>query len=168
MGSLPPQILYAMHVEGKLIVRLSRTDIGVESLAFLLWIQRDICWPMHLSCGLMILHNYEFCFNVMDICRSVVYWRVIPIYQIQLIILDNTGQSTSRAFSNDCLAICINVEHIVSNICMHNGLVEYLIQHLKLLTRSLIINVKIPFIVWGHAILHAAFILSEFVLEAYH
>ena len=144
MGFHPPQILYAMRVEGKLIVRLSHTNIGVESLAFLLWIQRDICWPIHLSCGLMILHNYEFCFNVMDICRPVVYWRVIPVYQIQLIILDNAGKLISRAFSNDCLAICINVKHIVPNIYMHNGLVEYLIQHLKLLTRSLIINVKYP------------------------
>ena len=109
MGSLPPQILYAMHVEGKLIVRLSRTDMGVESLAFLLWIQRDVCWPILISCGLMILHNYEFCFNVIDICRPVVYSNVIPFYQIQLIILDNAGELTSRAFSNDCLAICINV-----------------------------------------------------------
>ena len=40
MGSLPPQILYAMRVKSKLIVRLSRTDMGVESLAFLLWIQK--------------------------------------------------------------------------------------------------------------------------------
>ena len=104
----------------------------------------------------------------MDICRPVVYWRAIPVYQIQLIILDNAGELISRAFNNDCLAICINVEHIVPNICMHNGLVEYLIQHLKLLTISLIMNVKIPFIVWGHAIFNAAFILSEFVLKAYH
>ena len=133
-----------MHVEGKLIVRLTRTDMGIESLVFLLWIQMDICWPIYLSCELMILYNYEFCFNVMDICRPVVYWRAIPIYQIQLIILDNAGELISRAFNNDCLAICINVEHIVPNICMHNGLVEYLIQHLKLLTRSLIINVKYP------------------------
>ena len=109
MGSLPPQILDAMRVEGKLIVRLSRTDMGVESLAFLLWIQRDICWPIHLSCELMILYNYKFSFNIMDICRPVVYWRAIPIYQIQLTILDNAGELTSRAFSNDCLAICINV-----------------------------------------------------------
>ena len=157
MGSFLPQILYAMRVESKLIVRPSHTDICVESLAFLLWIKRDICWPIHLSCGLMILHNYEFCFNVIDICRLVVYSNVIPFYQIQLIILDNAGELTSRAFNNDCLVICINVEHFLPNICMHNGLVEYLIQHLKLLTRSLIINVKIPFIVWGHAILHAAF-----------
>ena len=80
----------------------------------------------------------------MDICRPVVYWRAIPVYQIQLIILDNAGELISRAFNNDCLTICINVEHIVSNICMHNGLVEYLIQHLKLLTRLLIINIKYP------------------------
>ena len=85
-----------------------------------------------------------------------------------MIILDNAGELISRAFNNDCMAICINIEHIVPNICMHNGLVEYLIQHLKLLTISLIMNVKIPFIVWEHAILHAAFILSEFVLKAYH
>ena len=96
----------------------------------------------------------------MDICRSIIYCRAIPVYQIQLIILDNAGELTSRAFNNDCLTICINVEHIVPNICMHNGLVEYLIQHLKLLTRSLIINVKIPFRVWGHAILHAAFFIQ--------
>ena len=159
MGSLPSQILYAMHVKSKLIVRLSRIDIGVKFLAFLLWIQRDVCWPTHLSCRLMILHNYKFCFNVMDICRPVVHCRAIPVYQIQLIILENAGELTFQAFSN-YLAICINVEHFVPNICMHNGLVEYLIQHLKFLTRSLIINVKIPFIVWGHAILHAAFFIQ--------
>ena len=94
----------------------------------------------------------------MDICRPVVYWRAILVYQIQSIILENAGELTFRAFNN-YLAICINVEHFVPNICMHNGLVEYLIQHLKLLTRSLIINVKISFIVWGHAILHATFFI---------
>ena len=101
----------------------------------------------------------------MDICRPVVYRHVIPVYQIQLIILDNTGELTSRAFSNDCLAICINVDNLLPNICMHNGLVEHLIQHLKLLTILLIMNVKIPFIVWGHAILHAAFFYPSLSLK---
>ena len=73
--------------------------------------------------------------------------------------MDNAGELTSRAFSNDYLVICINVENLVPNIYMHNDLVEYLIHHLKLLTRSFIVNVKIRFIVWGHAILHAAFFI---------
>ena len=60
----------------------------------------------------------------MDICRPVVYWRAILVYQIQLIILDNAGELTSRVFINNCLTICINVDHLVPNICMHNGLVE--------------------------------------------
>ena len=154
-----------MCVDGKLIVRLSRTDMSVESFAFLLWIQRDICWPIYLSCRLIILYNYKFFFNVMDICRPVVYWRVILVYQIQSIILDNAGELTSQAFSNDCLAICINIEHLVPNICMRNGLVEYLIQHLKLLIRSLIMNMKIPFIVWGHAILHATLFYPSLSLK---
>ena len=97
----------------------------------------------------------------MNICRPIVYWRVIPIYQIQSIMLDNAGEFTFQTFTNNCLAICINVEHLVPNICMHNDLVEYLIQYLKLLTRSLLVNVKIPFIFWGHAILHITFFIRE-------
>ena len=69
-------------------------------------------------------------------------------------MLNNVGEFTSQAFDNDCLTICINIEHLLPNIYMHSGLVEYLIQYLKLLTRLLIMNVKLPLIVWAYAISH--------------
>ena len=54
------------------------------------------------------------------------------------------------------MAVGIDVEHPVPHIHTQNGLAESLIKRLKLITRPLILNAKLPFTIWGHAILHAA------------
>ena len=50
------------------------------------------------------------------------------------------------------MLVCIDVEHHVAHT--QNGLVEYLIKHLQLIAKPLILRIKLSLSTWGHDILH--------------
>ena len=61
----------------------------------------------------------------------------------------------------------ISVEHPVAHIHTQNGLAESLIKRLQLITRPLIMRIKLLISVWGHAILYAG-ALIRIRPSAYH
>ena len=61
----------------------------------------------------------------------------------------------------------IIVEHPVAHVHTQNGLAESLIKRLQLIARPLIMRIKLPISVWGHAILHAASLI-RIRPSAYH
>ena len=54
------------------------------------------------------------------------------------------------------MSIGIKIEHPVAHVHTQNGLSESFIKRLQLIARPLIMKTKLPSLVWGHAILHAA------------
>ena len=54
------------------------------------------------------------------------------------------------------MPIGIDVQYSIAHVHTHNGLVESFIKLLQLITRSLLLNTKLPLSAWGHAIIHAA------------
>jgi hypothetical protein len=78
-----------------------------------------------------------------------------PEHRIQSIRIDNVAEFTSRAFNDYCMALRIWVQHSIPYIHTQNGLAESLIKRIKLITRPLLMNCKLPTLCWGHAVLHA-------------
>lgn len=52
------------------------------------------------------------------------------------------------------MTIEINVEHLVPHLHIHNGLIESLIKHLQVITRTLLLCSQLHISTWGYAILH--------------
>ena len=103
--------------------------------------------------SLLSSRNFAFAKLLAQLIRLRAQFPDYPIWSIRL---NNAGEFTSKAFNDYCSAVGIDVEHPVPHIHTQNGLAESLIKRLKLITRPLILNAKLPFTVWGHAILHAA------------
>lgn len=70
--------------------------------------------------------------------------------------MDNAGEFTSQEFNDYCVSLVINVEHSVPHVDTQNGLTESFIKRLQQIVKPLIMRIKLPIFVWGHAILHEA------------
>jgi hypothetical protein len=81
--------------------------------------------------------------------------------------MDNAAEFSSRAFNDYCMALWIQVQHSVLYVHSQNGLAESLIKIIKLITRPLLMNCKLPTSCWGHAVLHAADLIQLWP-TAYH
>ena len=114
--------------------------------------------------SLLSSHNFVFAKLLAQLIRLRAQF---PDYPIRSIRLDNVGEFTSKAFNDYCLAVGIDVEHPVPHIHTQNGLAEFLIKCLKLITKPLILDPKLPFTVWGQSILHAAALIQVWP-TAYH
>ena len=54
------------------------------------------------------------------------------------------------------MSVGISVEHLVAHTYTQNGLVEYLIKCLQLITRLLLLRTNLSLFAWEHVILHVA------------
>ena len=79
-----------------------------------------------------------------------------PDYPINSIRLDNASEFTSQTFTDYCISVGINIEHLVAHTHTQNGLAESLIKRLQLIARPILMKTKLPTLAWGHAIMHAA------------
>jgi hypothetical protein len=61
----------------------------------------------------------------------------------------------------------IEVQHSVPYVHTQNGLAESLIKRIKLIARPLLHNCNLPITYWGHAVLHAAYLI-QLRPTAYH
>ena len=97
--------------------------------------------------------------------RNVVFVRLLtqmiklraqfPDYLIKAIRLDKAGEFTSQTFTDYCMLVGINVEHLIAHTHTQNGLVESLIKCLQLIAQPLLMKTKLLTSNWGHAIMHA-------------
>ena len=69
--------------------------------------------------------------------------------------MDNAAEFSSHVFNNYCMALEIQVQHLVPYIHTQNGLAESMIKRIKLIARPMLMNCKLPLSCWGHAVLHA-------------
>ena len=70
-------------------------------------------------------------------------------------------------FYDFCSSIDIVVEHPVPHVHTQNGLAESMIKRIQLISRTLLMQSKLPVSAWGHAVLHAA-MLIRLRPTAYH
>lgn len=54
------------------------------------------------------------------------------------------------------MSVGIDIEHHVTHVHTHNGLVESFIRRIKLIARSLLMRCKLPTSILGHVVLYAA------------
>ncbi|KAL0544404.1 hypothetical protein IC582_019519 [Cucumis melo] len=158
--------------QGKLIIRPSPTKVGVELPTFLERIHGDICGPINPPSGpfryfmVLIDASSRWSHVCLLLSQNLAFARLLaqiiklraqfPDYTIKNIRLDNAGEFTSQAFNNYCMSTGTNIEHLVAHVHTQNGLAESFIKHLQLIVRPLLMRVKLPLSIWGHAILHAA------------
>jgi transposase InsO family protein len=64
-------------------------------------------------------------------------------YPIKKIHLDNASEFTSKAFDDYCMSIGIDVEHLVAHTHTQNGLVESFIKRLQMISRPLLMKIKL-------------------------
>ena len=74
--------------------------------------------------------------------------------------MDNSGEFTSKAFDDYCMALGIKVEHLIPYAHTQNGLAKPLIKCIKLIARPLLQHFYLPISCWGHAVLHVAAIIQ--------
>ena len=74
---------------------------------------------------------------------------------IKTIRLDNVGEFLSQAFNDYCMAVGINVEHLVTHVHTQNGLAKSFVKSQQLIARPLLMKSKLFISYWGHVILHA-------------
>ena len=81
--------------------------------------------------------------------------------------MDNVAEFSLCAFNDYCMALGIQVQHLVTYVHTQNGLVESLIKRVKLIARPLLQNCNLPTSCWGHAVLHVADLI-QLRPTAYH
>ena len=160
----------------KLIVRPSHTKVNFESLIFLEIVHGDICGPIHPPCGpfryFMVLidastrWSHVCLLATCNIAFSRLLAQIIKLraqfldYPIKSIRLDNVGEFTSQTFTDYCMSVGINFEHLVAHTHTQNGLAESLIKRLQLIAIPLLMKTKLPTSAWEHAIMHAANLIN--------
>ncbi|GJW92904.1 retrovirus-related pol polyprotein from transposon TNT 1-94 [Tanacetum coccineum] len=160
---------------GKLIARPLPLKVEMDSPVFLERIQGDICRPLHPPCGsfryFMVLIDASSRWSHVSLLstRNVAFAKFlaqiiklkahIPDYTVKHVKLDNAGEFTSQAFNDYCMSVGIIVEHPVAHVHTQNGLAESLIKRLQLIAKPLIMRTKLLVCIWGHAILHAAYLI---------
>ena len=80
-------------------------------------------------------------------------------YHIKSLRLNNAGKFTSHVFYDFCSSLGIVVEHHVPHVHNQNGLAESMIKHIKFISRTLLMQSKLPVSVWGHDVLHASILI---------
>jgi hypothetical protein len=81
--------------------------------------------------------------------------------------MDNVVEFSSRTINDYCMALGIQVTHLIPYVHTQNGLAESLIKRIKLVARPLLMNCRLPTLCWGHAVLHAADLI-QLRPTAYH
>ena len=61
-------------------------------------------------------------------------------YPIKTIKLNNAGEFTSQTFTDYCMSVGINIEHLVAHVHTQNSLAESLIKRLQLIVRPLLMK----------------------------
>lgn len=79
-----------------------------------------------------------------------------PDYLIKSIRLDNIAEFTSKTFSDYCITLGIDLEHLGAYVHSQNGLAEAFIKRIQIIARTLVMRTKLPIYACGYAILHAA------------
>ena len=82
-----------------------------------------------------------------------------PNHPIKTIRLDNAGEFSSTAFHDYCMSLGIEVQYPVAHTHTRNGLAESFIKHLQWIARPLLLRTKLPLSAWGHALLHAGYLI---------
>ena len=66
-----------------------------------------------------------------------------PDYPIKAIRLDNGDEFTSQTFTDYCMSVGINIEHLIAHTHTQNGLADSLIKHLQLIAQPLLMKTKL-------------------------
>ena len=82
-----------------------------------------------------------------------------PDHPIKTIRLDNASEFSSTAFHDYCMSLGIEVQYHVAHTHTRNGLAESFIKHLQWIARPLLLRTKLPLSAWGHALLHAGYLI---------
>ena len=134
---LPNEFSCDVCSQGKLIIRPSFSKIMFELPVFLERIHRDICRPIHPSCGpfhyFMVLIDVSTRWSHVYILssRNVAFDRMFaqiinlreqfPNYLIKAIRLDNACEFTSQTFNDYCMLVRVNVKHLIAHVHTQNG-----------------------------------------------
>ena len=82
-----------------------------------------------------------------------------PGVRIKTLRMDNADEFRSKTFEDFCTVTGIHVTYSVPYEHSQNELAEAYIKKLQMVARPLLFHAKLPTIMWGHAILHAAALL---------
>ena len=136
------------------------TIIGAIQVLHVL-IDASSCWS-HVS--LLSTRNHAFAKIMAQLIKLKAYY---PEHRIKSIRMDNAAEFSSRVFNDYCMVLGIEVQHLVPYVHTQNGLAESLIKRIKLIARPMLMNCKLPWSCWGHAVLHAADLI-QLRPTAYH
>jgi hypothetical protein len=100
---------------------------------------------------LLSTRNHAFAKFMMQVITLKVNY---PKYSIRSICMDNATEFHLEPY-NYCMAQRIEVQHSVPYVHTQNGLEEYMIKRIKLITRPLLPDYNLPTSCWGHAVFHA-------------
>ena len=74
------------------------------------------------------------------LAQIIKLWAHFPDHLIRSIHLDNAGEFTSKIFDEYCRSVGIDVEHPVPHVHTQIELVESLIKHVQIITKTLLLR----------------------------
>src|SRR5690348_615874 len=83
-----------------------------------------------------------------------------PDFPIKSIRFDNAGEFVSQTFLSYCETQGIDFLPPVPEVHLQNGLAESLIKRIQLIARTLLQRSNLPVTAWGHAVLHANYLIQ--------
>ena len=66
--------------------------------------------------------------------------------------MDNAGEFTSKSFDAYYASLGIEVDHPVPYVHTQNGLAEFMIKHVQIIARTLLLRTKLGSSAWGHVV----------------
>jgi IS30 family transposase len=92
---------------------------------------------------LLSTRNHAFAKIMSQIIKLKTHY---PEHRIQSIRMDNVVEFSSHAFNDYCMALGIQVQHLVPYVHTQNDLVESLIKRIKLVAHPLLMNCSFAYI----------------------
>jgi transposase InsO family protein len=170
-------------IQGKFQTAPSKPTTVFKQPAFLERIHMDICGPINPPCGpfryFQVVTDSAGKFEITSLLSSKnqAFARLLttiiklknqfPEYPIKEIRSDNAAEYTSEVFEKYCESTGISISHSTPHIHTQNGIAEAAIKKLQLICRPMLLASELPASCWGHAILHASYLL-KLRPSAYH
>ena len=101
--------------------------------------------------------------------RNIVFAKVLgmlikfrthhPDFLVKTLRMDNAKEFRSQHFEDYCMATGIDLTYSIPYKHSQNGLAEAFIKKIQLISRPMLLHVRLPSHLWAHAVLHATTLL---------
>lgn len=163
-------------IQGKLKISPTTSTTVYQPPRFLERLHMDICGPINPPSGpfryfqVLVCSSGKFEVTQLLSSKNQAFARLLtqlirlrsqfPDYPIKTLRCDNAAEYTSALFDDYCAASGITLTYSTAHVHTQNGAAEAAIKRIQLIARPLLMQTQLPASCWGHAVLHASYLLK--------